>query len=259
MNIGLIGAGAIGKFLLDEINKSAHESLKVSSVLVRDREKYKSLESDYGVELFTRTGEFLSSDIDIVVEAATVEAAKELLPGVIKEKDVLLISTGALADEDLVADVTRNANEYDHALHLPSGAIGGLDLLQNAQTFGKLDSVSLETRKPAGSVIGEEIDAEKVVFEGNAAEAIDKYPKSMNISIILAFAGVGMKDTDVTIIADPKIDRNVHNVKVTGDFGEAEFTFRNNPLQDNPKTSHLAALSVCGTLERIYKNVKIGS
>src|SRR5699024_1857047 len=101
------------------------------------------------------------------------------------------------------------------ALHLPSGAIGGLDLLQNAQTFGKLDSVSLETRKPAGSVIGEEIDAEKVVFEGNAAEAIDKYPKSMNISIILAFAGVGMKDTDVTIIADPKIDRNVHNVKVT--------------------------------------------
>src|SRR5699024_12350484 len=92
------------------------------------REKYKSLESDYGVELFTGTGEFLSSDIDIVVEAATVEAAKELLPGVIKEKDVLLISTGALADEDLVADVTRNANEYDHALHLLSGAIGGREL-----------------------------------------------------------------------------------------------------------------------------------
>src|SRR5699024_5275415 len=150
----------------------------------------------------------------------------------------------------LVADVTRNANEYDHALHLPSGAIGGLDLLQNAQTFGKLDSVSLETRKPAGSVIGEEIDAEKVVFEGNAAEAIDKYPKSMNISIVLSLAGVCMKATDVTIIADPKIGRNVHKVKVTCDFGEAEFTFRNNPLPDNPKTSHLAALSVCGTLER---------
>src|SRR5699024_2105819 len=125
--------------------------------------------------------------------------------------------------------------------------------------FGNINCVSPQTRKPAGSVIGKEIDAQKVVFEGNAAEAIDKYPKSMNISIILAFAGVGMKDTDVTIIADPKIDRNVHNVKVTGDFGEAEFTFRNNPLQDNPKTSHLAALSVCGTLERIYKNVKIGS
>src|SRR5699024_2520756 len=230
-----------GKFLLDEINKSAHESLKVSSVLVRDREKYKSLESDYGVELLTGTGEFLSSDIDIVVEATTVEAAKELLPGVIKEKDVLLISTGALSDEDLVADVTRNDNEYDHSLHLPSGAIGGLDLLQNAQTFGKLDSVSLETRKPAGSVIGEEIDVEKVVFEGNAAEAIDKYPKSMNISIIRAFAGVGMKDTDVTIIADPKIDRNVNNVKVTGDFGEAEFTFRNITQQVHPKTSHLYA------------------
>src|SRR5690625_7467876 len=76
---------------------------------------------------------------------------------------------------------------------------------------------------------------------------------SMMISMIIAIASIGIKDTNDTIIADPKIDRNVHNVKFTGDFGEAEFTFRNNPLQDNPKTSHLAALSVCGTLERIYK------
>src|SRR5699024_1693583 len=139
------------------------------------------------------------------------------------------------------------------------GAIGGLDLLQNAQTFGNLDGVSLETRKPAATRTDEALDREKAIFAGTAADATDKYPKSMNSSIHLAFAGIGLKDTEVTIIADPKIDRNVHNVKVTGDFGEAEFTFRNNPLPDNPKTSYLAALSVCGTLECIYKNVKIGS
>lgn len=259
MNIGLIGSGAIGKFLLDEINENAHESLKINSILVRNREKYQKMESDYGVKLFTELDEFLASDIDIVVEAATVEAAKDLLPRVIREKDALLISVGALADEELVAEATGNANEYNHAIHLPSGAIGGLDLLQNAQTFGKLESVMLETRKPASSLIDEEISTETVVFEGKAIDAIEKYPKNMNVSIILAFAGVGMKETDVTIIADPDIDRNIHNVKVAGDFGEAEFTFKNNALPENPKTSYLAALSICGTLERIYKNVKIGS
>lgn len=259
MNIGLIGAGAIGEFLLREINESAHDSLKINSVLVRNREKYQKLETDFGVELFTEIDAFLSSEIDIVVESATVEAARELLPEVIRKKDAVLISVGALADEELVAEVTRNATESGHALHLPSGAVGGLDLLQNAQTFGKLDTVTLETRKPAGTLTDEDIETERTMFEGKAIEAIEQYPKNMNVSIILAFAGVGIKETDVTIIADPDIDRNIHNVKVTGDFGEAEFTFKNNPLPENPKTSYLAALSVCGTLERIYKNVKIGS
>ncbi|WP_234960541.1 NAD(P)-binding domain-containing protein [Salinicoccus halodurans] len=177
MNIGLIGAGAIGEFLLKEINDNAHDSLKVSSVLVRDREKYQRLESAYSVELYTGLDEFLASEIDIVVEAATVEAARELLPEVIRQKDALLISVGALADENLVAEVTRNTNDYDHALHLPSGAVGGLDLLQNAQTFGKLDSVVLETRKPASSLSDESITTEKVVFEGKAIDAIEKFRK----------------------------------------------------------------------------------
>ncbi|WP_411843400.1 aspartate dehydrogenase [Salinicoccus sp. HZC-1] len=259
MNIGLIGAGAIGEFLLKEINYSAHDSLTIKSVLVRNREKYQGLESEYGVQLFTDLDGFLDSDIDIVVEAATVEAVKNLLPEIIKKKDAMLISVGALADDELVAEVTGNANEYDHALHLPSGAIGGLDLLQNAQTFGKLDSVTLETRKPAASLVDEAIDEEKVVFEGSAVDAIEQFPKNMNVSIILSFAGVGLRETAVTLIADPNIDKNIHHIKATGDFGEAEFTFKNNPLPENPKTSYLAALSVCGTLERIYKNVKIGS
>lgn len=259
MNIGLIGAGAIGEFLLKEINDNAHDSLTVKSVLVRNRRKYQRLEAEYGVQLFTDVNEFLASDMDIVVEAATVETVKELLPEVIRKKDALLISVGALADDELVAEVTKNANEFDHALHLPSGAVGGLDLLQNAQTFGKLDSVTLETRKPAASLIDEKIDAEKVVFEGKAIDAIEQFPKNMNVSIILSFAGVGIKETDVKLIADPAIDKNIHHVKAMGEFGEAEFTFKNNPLPENPKTSYLAALSVCGTLERIYKNVKIGS
>ena len=59
-------------------------------------------------------------------------------------------------------------------------------------------------------------------------------------------------------MADPHIEKNIHQVDIVGDFGEATFTITNNPLPDNPKTSYLAAMSILGTLERFDKKVRIG-
>lgn len=256
MNIGIIGAGAIATFLLNEMNH--HRSLRAKSVLVRNKEKYQELENKFGVTLFTDLQAFLKSDIDIVVEAANVETVKQLIPTVIKKKDAVVISIGGLVDEALLGEITRLARAYGHTLHLPSGAIGGLDLLQNAAAIGAVDRVDLTTRKPAYSLMEEEITQEKVLFEGKAADAIKQFPKNINVSIVLSLAGLGIERTTVRIIADPHIDKNIHQVEVKGDFGEATFTIKNNPLPSNPKTSYLAAISILGTLERLGKNVRIG-
>ncbi|WP_246197286.1 aspartate dehydrogenase domain-containing protein [Cytobacillus depressus] len=141
-------------------------------------------ESNFGVKLFTDLNEFLDSKIDIVVETANIDAVKTLLPSVIKKKDTVLISVGALADEALLTEISHLFNEYKNAVHLPSGAIGGLDLLQNAHALGTVTSVSLTTRKPASPLIEEAIDEAKVVFEGEAIDAIKQFPKNMNVSII---------------------------------------------------------------------------
>ena len=256
MNIGLVGSGAIGQYLLKNINGNCHGVLKITSVFVRNYDKYQHLEDQYNVKLFTDLKQFLAADTDIVVEAANVETSKELLPAIIKVKDTMLISIGALADEDLLKIVSA---EDSKTLHLPSGGIGGLDLVQNARALGNLDAVTLTTRKPAASLIDESIDTEKVVFEGKAKEAIDKFPKNMNISIILSLAGLGIDKTNVILIADPAADKNTHTINISGGFGDAELTISNNPLPENPKTSALAALSVYATLERMSGNVKIGN
>lgn len=256
MNIGLMGSGAIGQYLLKNINGNKHEFLNIKSVYVRNYDKHKHLEKDYNVQLYTELNNFLNSDIDIVVEALNVAAVKELLPNVIKEKEVMLISIGALSDTMLLSEVTKEGNKM---LHLPSGAIGGLDLIQNAKALGNLDEVSLTTRKPASSLIDENISEEMIVFKGKAKDAIDKYPKNMNVSIILSLAGLGIDKTEVILIADPHADKNTHSINVSGQFGEAEITIENNPLPENPKTSHLAALSIYATLERMTGNFKIGS
>ena len=256
MNIGLVGSGAIGQYLLNNINGNSHGALKITSVFVRNYDKYQHLEDQYNVKLFTDLKQFLAADTDIVVEAANVETSKELLPAIIKVKDTMLISIGALADEDLLKIVSA---EDSKTLHLPSGGIGGLDLVQNARALGNLDAVTLTTRKPAASLIDESIDTEKVVFEGKAKDAIDKFPKNMNISIILSLAGLGIDKTNVILIADPAADKNTHTINISGGFGDAELTISNNPLPENPKTSALAALSVYATLERMSGNVKIGN
>ncbi|MEK4387443.1 aspartate dehydrogenase [Solibacillus sp. FSL W7-1464] len=258
MRIGLIGAGAIAHFLLEEINEKLQENLRITSVFVRDRGKHQLLESNYGIKLYTELDAFLESEIDIVVEAANIEAVHALLPAAIRKKDVVIISIGALGDEELLTGLNNLADEFNRRLYLPSGAIGGLDLLQNAQVLGTVTSVSLTTRKPAKSLIEETIEEEKVIFEGNATEAIRLYPKNMNVSIVLALAGMGFEETKVLLVADPRIDKNIHQIEVTGDFGEASFTIKNNPLPANPKTSYLAAMSILGTLKRINRKLLIG-
>lgn len=161
-------------------------------------------------------------------------------------------------EETLLAELNNLANEYNRRLYLPSGAVGGLDLLQNAHALGTVTSVELTTRKPASSLVDETLEEAKVIFEGNAAEAISRYPKNMNVSIVLAVASIGFEKTRVTLVADPKIDKNIHHIEVTGDFGEATFTIKNNPLPANPKTSYLAAMSILGTLKRINGKLLIG-
>ncbi|WP_453991469.1 aspartate dehydrogenase [Bacillus nitroreducens] len=258
MNIGLIGAGAIAHFLLKEINQNKHEILQIKSLLVRDKEKYRSLESRFGITLYTDLEAFLDSKIDMVVEAANIQAVKTLLPSALRKKDVMVISVGALADEALLSEISNLVKEYNNHVYLPSGAVGGLDLLQNANALGTVTKVTLTTRKPASSLIEETIDEEKVVFDGKAVDAIRKFPKNMNVSIVLSLAGVGIEKTNVRLLADPHVDKNIHQVDITGEFGEATFTIANNPLPENPKTSYLAAMSILGTLQRINGKLKIG-
>lgn len=258
MNIGLIGAGAIARFLLNELNKKQLNVFRITSVFVRDKEKYHTLENTYGVQLYTDLDGFLDSAIDIVVETADIEAVKTLIPTVIERKDIILISIGALADTDILKKLVEVAEQRGRQIYLPSGAIGGLDLLQNAHALGTVTQVSLTTRKPAHSLINEHIEEAKVVFEGKATDAIKQFPKNMNVSIVLALAGIGFDKTKVSLVADPHITKNIHEIEIIGDFGEAKLTIKNNPLPENPKTSYLAAMSILGTLQRINGQLLIG-
>lgn len=171
----------------------------------------------------------------------------------------MLISIGAFADPSFGNLVEQAAKTSGHRVYLPSGAIGGLDVLKAAKFAGGLESVTLTTRKPAHSLTAEEILAEQILFEGQARDAIEQFPENANVAIVLSLAGVGAEKTKVRIIADPGVTQNIHQIRAKGSFGEFEMTIKNNPSPDNPKTSHITGASILAALANINSAVVVGS
>ena len=73
-------------------------------------------------------------------------------------------------DTDFYASVSKMAKDNNAKIHLPSGAVVGLDGIKAVAKFG-LKEVNLVTRKSPKS-LGKEIDSEEVLFDGKASDAV---------------------------------------------------------------------------------------
>jgi len=263
LNIGLIGVGSIGTFLMEKLNSenilSGYKITAVFDERNKPNERLEMLSQKYGFCVHHELDDFLASDVDIVVECANVEVVKKYARQIIKQKDLFLISVGALADPVLYEDLQSTAKRKHRKVYLPSGAIGGLDVLRAAHVLGGLEAVKLVTRKPAETLTADAIKEETIVFDGPAKEAIKAYPKNANISIIISISGIGIDKTRVKIIDDPKVDKNIHQLEAHGDFGKLELKLENNPSPDNPKTSYLTAMSILSSLKSLDSAIMIGS
>lgn len=261
MNIGLIGIGSIGTFLIEQLNKEKriadYNIVAIFDERTKPNAKLDELSEKYNIIVYNNLSAFLASSIDLVVECANTEAVKKYAPEVICEKDLLLISVGALVDSSLYNTLKKSAHEFKRKIYLPSGAIGGLDVLRAASELDGLSSVNLTTRKPSNALSVEIEDQEKIVFDGTAEKAIAQFPKNANIAIIISLAGIGIKKTNVKIIADPEVTKNIHQLEASGDFGKLELTLENSPSPNNPKTSYLTALSILSTLRSLTDAIVI--
>ena len=114
------------------------------------------------------------------------------------------------------------------------------------------------TTKPPAS-LEKSFDKRTVVFEGNAREAVKKFPMNINVAASLSLAGVGFDDTKVEIVADPVATRISHKILAHGKFGRLRAEVENMPNPNNPKSSYMASLSAIATLKRIVNPIQIGA
>ena len=211
-----------------------------------------------------------SNPLDIVVEAASQDAVKDVaLSALQNKKDLLIMSVGALLDESIYEILSDACEDFKKTIYLPSGAIAGLDGLKSVKD--ELDSLSITTTKHPRSLKGakffensdidlDAIDSSTVIFEGTAKEAVSLFPANINVAALLSLVGVGSDNTNVKIVADPDTDKNVHHIEAAGKFGKMAFTIENFPDPNNPKTSRLAILSAIETLRKYCSdNIQIGT
>lgn len=261
MRIGMLGCGNIGTFLLEKVNKESYiTNGKIVAVHSRNSEKTARIAGKYGAVAYETVDELLESELDLVVEVATIELVKEEALSVLKKGIPLIISSiGVFADENFLSQVKDTCQKNATHVYIPSGAVGGLDILQSAHALGGLKNVQVITRKPPVALSNaEEIITEKEIFSGSAKEAIQLFPRNMNIAIAVSLAGIGSERTEVKIIADPQIEKNMHTIQAKGTFGEFTFEVVNEAMLNNPKTSYLAALSVLASIQEQSGRLKIG-
>ncbi|WP_298825482.1 aspartate dehydrogenase [uncultured Planococcus sp.] len=259
MNIGIIGTGNIATYLLEQVNGKQKAHGRILAVFGRNQEMGHQLSEQFSADFYTDLQAFLKLPLDIVVEATTVEAAQLYVKDVVThKKDLVVSSIGVFKDAGFLNELKTLAESSGTQIYLPSGAIGGLDVLQSAKAAGGLKRVQLTTRKSPAS-LGMDADKEKVIFEGSARDAVEQFPKNVNVAMTLALAGIGIEETSVRIIVDPAIEQNTHTIEAEGDFGKLQLQVENHPMRSNPKTSLLAALSILAVLQNKDGALKIGN
>lgn len=266
LKIGIIGYGTIGEDIANAISNHEAGEVELQAVLVRNRAKVENAAS-LPFLITEREDEFFSQPLDVVIESAGHEAvhkygAKTLANG----SDLIMVSVGAFADEELYKSLQQVAQEHKRKIIIPSAAIGGLDRIA-AGSVGPMDEVTLITRKPPkawfGTLVEQQVDLHNLsephcAFEGVARDSARLFPESVNVSAALSLAGVGFDQTKVKVYADPTITSNVHEIQAKGKFGSISLQISNTPSSRNPKTGYIVAMSIIKTLRNLSTPLIIG-
>jgi len=258
MKLGLIGAGGMAATLLEALAAHAPRPLDHLAVLVRDRTKGEALLAAHGelarvASIHADLDGMLHAGAGVVCECAGHGAVREHGAAVLEAgRDLILASTGALADDALLLALRAAATRGGAQILLPAGAVGGLDALAAARLRGT-PRVTYVGRKPPGAWRGTKAEglmdlgaltAPATFYEGSARDAARDFPQNANVAATIALAGVGFEATRVKLVADPGIARNLHELEVESEAVRFHIRLEGVPSPANPKTSLTAGLSM---------------
>ncbi len=267
MRITIVGCGSIGS----KLARAADEMAEVKRIYLMDEEQHlaESLAAELKKAIVINDVEEELYHCDLVIEAASQRAATTMVPKVVSRGvDIMIMSVGALVDDKFREMVKEKATQAEAKIFIPSGAVCGTDGLRSS-AVGELQEVELITTKGPKSLEGVQflidkgVDVDAIsepttIYSGTAREAVQLFPKNVNVAATVSLLGVGFDRTRVTVVLDPSTHSNSHELRVKGEFGEMTCHTYNVPSPDNPKTSYLAAMSAISALKRIVRNEWIG-
>ena len=266
INVAIVGLGAIGQTLVRALAGGTIPGVALAGVAVRDEAKGRATLRSLGIDVPICEPRRLPEIADYIVECAPAAVFDQVVrPLLDAGKRVIVLSVGAILSHPDLIDLARTRGGQ---IIVPTGALLGLDAVC-AAAEGKIESVTMVTRKPIAGLLGapyltesnvdiSKLTEPKLIFRGSAREAAKGFPANLNVAVALSLAGIGPDKTTLEVWADPTVTRNIHRILVKSDSSSIDMTIENIP-SENPKTGRITALSVISLLRKLTAPVRVGS
>ena len=267
MRVALLGGGTISRLLLEHFRRRGIPGVQLVAVAGRDpASRAKLLAQEYGIPYLVGREALLACKPQVVVEAASHEAVRQHLVALLHARvGVVVLSAGALAQDDLRQAAEKASLATGAPLIVPSGGIGGLDALRTACLAG-VDEVSIQVAKPPAAwrgipyvdAMGLDPARPQTLYDGPARAGVGHFPQNVNIAAVLSLAGIGMDRTRLKVLSDPALTLNTHTIQVRGKAGRFTVILENVPSPENPKTSWQACYSALAAVRALGSPVRYG-
>ena len=271
MRVAVIGGGTIARLIVERAAAGDLGTAQIVGVVGRSEgSRAKPLAEANGVHFIVGVDRLLACRPEVVIEAASHDAVRTFGPALLAAGATLIVlSVGALADDQLRQTLERAAAEHGGLLYVPSGGIGGLDALKAACIAG-VDDVTITVTKPTAAWKGipyverqglklDHPTQPVVLYEGPAREGVLHFPANVNIAAVLSLAGIGFDRTRLKVVADPQLTHNTHYIDIRGKTGNIHVRLENVPSPDNPKTAWLACYSALAALRSLRNSIRYGT
>ena len=261
--LAIIGSGSLGSIIGRVVSKDLQEEYEILGVLSGRVENAIRLADEINCKAYKSLDEMIDDAPDYIIEATFPDVLKEIGVKILANGiNLIPLSVGALADKEFYDKVKETASENKCRVHIPSGAVGGFDVLCASMLMGDA-AVSITTEKSPESLNGapflkgRKLSEEKAeeVFSGFAMEAIEHFPENVNVAVTTALATTGVENTKVAIRSIPGFESNKHEIELDGETVHVTVIIETKPSKDNPKSSALAAYSVISLLQNLVSPI----
>ncbi|UXM91592.1 aspartate dehydrogenase domain-containing protein [Paenarthrobacter sp. JL.01a] len=183
---------------------------------------------------------------DLVVEAAHPEVIRKHGARILTTSDLMVLSCGALVDDDVRVTLAETAKKHGTRLILPHGALVGVD----SHVSQLWETAAIEFVKSPSSLepAPDHTDRRTVLYDGPVRGIAALYPRNVNAMVTYALATVGLDNCRARLVSDPDATLGRLETVATGADGSRLHIIKEQPMNGVSGTE--MAGSVLGSLQK---------
>lgn len=253
--VGIVGFGAVGKYLADAVQNDPVASSALELAFVCEPMSPGAVAAsglfEPAVCLEDLAG-FRSKEADLIVEVAHASVSARYGPAFLEHADYMPASITAFVD-DTVEKACREVAEspaQEHGLYIPSGALWGARDIQKMDERGSLRAVTVTMCKAPHHLkisgpVGEKMErllasgatGEHVLYEGPIRGLAAHAPNNVNTMAAAALASPSIGGFDgltARLVMDTETEAHIVTVEVEGPAKPGAKPFKQTTVRYNP-------------------------